>query len=39
LLASAATFQLSGSGANATLDLYNASGQRILSYQNAISPR
>ena len=39
LLASAATFQLSGSGANATLDIFNASGQRILNYQNAISPR
>jgi heat shock protein HslJ len=39
LLASAATFQLSGSGASATLDIYNANGQRILSFQNAISPR
>jgi ABC-type amino acid transport substrate-binding protein/heat shock protein HslJ len=39
LLANAATYQLNGSGVNATLDLYNASGQRILSYQNAISPR
>jgi heat shock protein HslJ len=39
LLAGAATFQLGGSGGPATLDIYNAGGLKILSYQNAISPR
>ena len=39
LLGSAATYQLSGSGANATLDIYNAGGEKILSYRNPASPR
>ena len=39
LLGSAATYQMSGSGASATLDIFNAGGQKILSFQNAISPR
>ncbi len=39
LLGSAATYQLSGSGINATLDIYNAGGDRILSFRNPASPR
>jgi heat shock protein HslJ len=39
LLGSAATFQLSGSGVNATLEIYDAGGQRLLSFRNPASPR